>query len=55
MLSATSGIGGLNLFRKHMPRVTLLDLCMPEMDGLTMLKEIRAIDLGFGPPCERAG
>ena len=44
VLSATSGIDGLNLFRKHMPRVTLLDLRMPEMDGLTVLKEIRAID-----------
>src|SRR5262249_55224592 len=44
VLSATSGIDGLNLFRKHAPRVTLLDLRMPEMDGLTVLKEIRAID-----------
>ena len=34
----------LTLFRKHNPRVTLLDLRMPEMDGLTVLKEIRAID-----------
>jgi CheY-like chemotaxis protein len=42
--SATSGIEGLNLFRQHAPRVTILDLRMPEMDGLTVLKEIRAID-----------
>ncbi|MBH0179496.1 MAG: response regulator, partial [Nitrospira sp.] len=33
-----------NLFRKHVPRVTLLDLRMPEMDGLIVLKEIRAVD-----------
>ena len=44
VLSATSGIDGLNLFRKHTPRITLLDLRTPEMDGLTVLKEIRAID-----------
>ena len=44
VLSATSGREGLALFRKHAPRVTLLDLRMPEMDGLTVLKEIRAID-----------
>lgn len=44
VISATSGRDGLNLFRKHAPRVTLLDLRMPEMDGLTVLKEIRAID-----------
>jgi CheY-like chemotaxis protein len=42
--SATSGVEGLNLFRQHNPRVTILDLRMPEMDGLTVLKEIRAID-----------
>ena len=44
VLSTTSGREGLNLFRKHVPRVTLLDLRMPEMDGLTVLKEIRAMD-----------
>jgi len=42
--TATSGLEGLNLFRQHSPRVTILDLRMPEMDGLTVLKEIRAID-----------
>jgi CheY-like chemotaxis protein len=34
----------LTLFRQHAPRVTILDLRMPEMDGLTVLKEIRAYD-----------
>jgi len=44
VITTTSGREGLNLFRKHTPRITLLDLRMPEMDGLTVLKEIRAID-----------
>ncbi|UVT15671.1 MAG: response regulator [Nitrospira sp.] len=44
VISTTSGREGLGLFRAHRPRVTLLDLRMPEMDGLTILKEIRAID-----------
>lgn len=44
VISATSGREGLELFRRHAPRVTLLDLRMPEMDGLAALKEIRAID-----------
>ncbi len=44
VMTATSGREGLDLFRASSPRVTLLDLRMPEMDGLTVLKEIRAID-----------
>ncbi len=44
VITATSGREGLELFRTSSPRVTLLDLRMPEMDGLTVLKEIRAID-----------
>lgn len=44
VLTATSGIEGLTLFRQQAPRVTILDLRMPEMDGLTVLKEIRAYD-----------
>ena len=44
VLSATSGVEGLKLFRTHGPRVTILDLRMPQMDGLTVLKEIRAFD-----------
>lgn len=44
VICTTSGREGLSLFRKHAPRVTILDLRMPEMDGLTVLKEIRAMD-----------
>lgn len=44
VICTTSGREGLALFRKHAPRVTILDLRMPEMDGLTVLKEIRALD-----------
>lgn len=44
VVTCTSGREGLDLFRKHAPRITVLDLRMPEMDGLTVLKEIRAID-----------
>jgi len=44
VMSSTSGVEGLTIFRKHIPRITILDLRMPEMDGLTVLKEIRAVD-----------
>ena len=42
--SATSGREGITLFRQLRPVVTLLDLRMPEMDGLAVLKEIRTYD-----------
>lgn len=42
--TATSGREGVALFRQLRPVVTLLDLRMPEMDGLAVLKEIRTYD-----------
>jgi len=44
VVTCTSGREGLHLFRTQAPRITVLDLRMPEMDGLTVLKEIRALD-----------
>ena len=41
---ATSGREGVVLFQQLRPLVTLLDLRMPEMDGLAVLKEIRTHD-----------
>lgn len=42
--TATSGREGVAIFRQLRPVVTLLDLRMPEMDGLAVLKEIRTYD-----------
>lgn len=42
---ADSGQKGLNLFRRERPDVVVLDLKMPEMDGVTVLKEIRRLAL----------
>ena len=44
VLTATNGGQGLALFRQWRPRVTLLDLRMPEMDGIEVLKQIRKIE-----------
>jgi CheY-like chemotaxis protein len=40
---ASSGQKGLELFRREHPDVVVLDLKMPEMNGLTVLKAIRQI------------
>src|SRR5712692_1207545 len=44
VVMATSGREGLALFRQRKPRFTLLDLRMPEMDGIEVLQEIRKVD-----------
>jgi|GEM_PF-174496 len=44
IITASNGREGLELFKKHKPRFTLLDLRMPEMNGVEVLKHIRAID-----------
>jgi two-component system, chemotaxis family, chemotaxis protein CheY len=34
----------VRLYAEHRPDAVLLDITMPEMDGLTALKEIRKLD-----------
>ena len=41
---ASNGREAVELWKKHRPDVTLLDLRMPELDGLNAIKEIRAGD-----------
>ncbi len=44
VLTAYHGREALKLFRQHHPQITVLDLRMPEMDGLEVLRQIRATD-----------
>ena len=45
VLIADNGRKGLQLYRQEHPDVIVLDLRMPELDGFTVLKEIRGVDL----------
>jgi len=44
VIVAESGQKGLECFRRARPDVIVLDLKMPEMDGLTVLRQIRSLD-----------
>src|SRR5881296_2528930 len=44
VLTAYHGREALKLFLQHHPHITVLDLRMPEMDGLEVLRQIRASD-----------
>jgi two-component system OmpR family response regulator len=41
---ADNGSQGIDLFVRERPHVTVLDLNMPGMDGLTVLRELRTLD-----------
>lgn len=42
VLLATDGATGLRLFRQHSPDLAILDLMLPDMDGLDVCRQIRA-------------
>lgn len=44
VMLADNGWMGLQLYRQEHPDVILLDLKMPKVDGITVLKQIRSVD-----------
>jgi CheY-like chemotaxis protein len=44
LLEASDGRTALRLIKAHHPRLILLDVTMPEMDGLEVLRRAREID-----------
>lgn len=41
VISAENGIEGLNKALRELPNLILLDVLMPQMDGVTMLRKLR--------------
>lgn len=46
VIEAENGLLALNAYKTQKPEVVLMDITMPEMDGLTALREILAVDSG---------
>ncbi|MGH7217027.1 MAG: response regulator [Nitrospiraceae bacterium] len=44
VVTASSGRTGVEAYRRHRPMVTILDLHLPDMNGIEVLTEIRAVD-----------
>ncbi|HVA22937.1 MAG TPA: response regulator [Chloroflexota bacterium] len=44
VVEAENGLDAIAKYKESRPDAVLLDITMPEMDGLTALKEIRKID-----------
>ena len=44
VIQAENGVDAVNKYRASKPDAVLMDITMPEMDGLTALKEIRTHD-----------
>ncbi len=44
VVEASTGREAVEQYKAHKPDAVLLDITMPDMDGLTALKEIRAVD-----------
>lgn len=50
VIEAYDGLQGLKMAESEHPDLILLDLLMPNMDGMTMLKELRKDDWGKKVP-----
>lgn len=46
VLEAADGIEGVNQYKEHKPALTLMDITMPNMNGLEAVKKIKEIDGG---------
>ncbi|MBI4117811.1 MAG: response regulator [Parcubacteria group bacterium] len=50
VLNAENGKEGLEMAMKHKPDIILLDIILPKMDGFSVLKELKAMEVTKGIP-----
>jgi DNA-binding response OmpR family regulator len=44
VLTASNGRTGVDVYRRHRPKATILELNLPDINGVEVLTEIRAVD-----------
>lgn len=50
VIQAEDGLKALEIFRRELPELVLLDAAMPVMDGFTACSELRKLDIGADVP-----
>lgn len=50
IIEAVDGVQAVDLFKLHNPALILMDLAMPQMDGLTATETIRSLEAGSDVP-----
>lgn len=44
IVTASSGLEGLELYRRHAPELSIIDILLPGIDGIDLMKQMLALD-----------